>query len=283
MSSHRLGFVLSVLGLSAVAATFAALAGAGPNGKAGTSASKLLRTNFISSCRFSHQSNDDPIVYPGQPGRSHLHQFVGNDSTNAFSTLASLQSATTSCRRSADTAAYWVPALLQGTTPVAPTGATIYYRRSTTKAIRPFPAGLKIIAGSSTATTPQSTRVTSWNCGPLVDVAQTSEIPTCPDGSNLRLHVRFPSCWDGQNLDSADHKSHMAYAVGRRCPAADPVSVPAIELIMKYPVLGGPGYLLSSGGQYSGHADFVNGWNQQELKRLVATCLNAGRLCGTRG
>jgi len=244
---------------------------------------QLQRSNFISSCRFSHQNTDDPIVYPNEPGKSHLHQFVGNDTTNAASTLSSLLAATTSCRRSGDTAAYWVPALLQGTTPVAPTGATIYYRRSTTKAVKPFPAGLKMIAGSSMATTAQSARVTYWNCGPLVDVAGSSAIPTCPQGADLRLHVRFPSCWDGKSLDSSDHKSHMAYAIGRRCPKSHPVSVPAIELIMKYPVFDGPVFQLSSGGQYSGHADFFNAWNQQELTRLVNSCLNAMRRCGTRG
>ena len=283
MKPHRLGLALSVLGVIVGAAAFASLAGAGSTGKAATSAGKVLRANFISSCRFSHQSNDDPIVYPNQVGKSHLHQFVGNDSTNAASTLTSLQAATTSCRRSGDTAAYWAPALLQGTTPVAPTGATIYYRRSTKKALSAFPAGLKMIAGSSMAMTAQNARVTSWNCGPLVDVANSSEIPSCPDGANLRLHVRFPSCWDGKNLDSADHKSHLAYPVGRGCPSDHPVSVPAIELIMKYPVLGGADYQLSSGGPFSGHADFFNAWNQQELKRLVAACLNAGRHCGTRG
>lgn len=283
MRSHRLGLALSALGVCVGATVFVSLAGAGSSGKAGASASTALRANFISSCRFSHQNTDDPIVYPNQFGKSHLHQFVGNDSTNAASTLASLQAATTSCRRSGDTAAYWVPALLQRTTPVAPTGATIYYRRSTKKALRAFPAGLKMIAGSSMALTAQNARVTSWNCGPLVDVANSSQIPTCPSGTDLRLHIRFPSCWDGTNLDSADHQSHMAYPIGRGCPKAHPVSVPAIELIMKYPVAGGPDYQLASGGQFSGHADFFNAWNQQELKRLVAVCLNVGRRCGTRG
>jgi Domain of unknown function (DUF1996) len=283
MRPHRLGTALSVLGVCVGAAAFVSLAGAGSSGKAGNSASTALRANFISSCRFSHQSNDDPIVYPNQFGKSHLHQFIGNDSTNAASTLASLQAATTSCRRTGDTAAYWTPALIQGTTPVTPTGATIYYRRLTVKVPRAFPAGLKMIAGSSMAMTAQNLRVTSWNCGPLLDVANSSEIPTCPDGANLRLHIRFPSCWDGKNLDSADHHSHMAYVIGRGCPKSHPVSVPAIELIMKYPVVGGAGYQLSSGGQFSGHADFFNAWNQQELKRLVAACLNAGRRCGTRG
>lgn len=31
----------------------------------------------------------------------------------------------------------------------------------------------------------------------------------CPNG--LRLELAFPSCWNGQDVDSDDHKSHMAY------------------------------------------------------------------------
>lgn len=33
----------------------------------------------------------------------------------------------------------------------------------------------------------------------------------CPDG--LRTQLFFPSCWDGVNLDSDNHQSHMAYPV----------------------------------------------------------------------
>lgn len=32
---------------------------------------------------------------------------------------------------------------------------------------------------------------------------------TCLGG--LQTRVRFPSCWDGENIDSADHRSHVAY------------------------------------------------------------------------
>jgi uncharacterized protein DUF1996 len=47
---------------------------------------------------------------------------------------------------------------------VLPVGATIYYRRSTLQKVRPFPSGLKMIAGSAAATAPQDSRVTYWNC-----------------------------------------------------------------------------------------------------------------------
>src|SRR5206468_12171925 len=57
---------------------------------------------------------DDPIVYPGQPGKSHLHQFYGNEDANAYSTFASLRAkGTSTCNRgpqAANRSGYWMPA-----------------------------------------------------------------------------------------------------------------------------------------------------------------------------
>jgi hypothetical protein len=175
-----------------------------------------------------------------------------------------------------------MPTLVDGSTPVAPLGATIYYRRRTRELVKPFPAGLKMIAGDSHAQSPQSMKITYWNCGPKAGVEPSSTPPTCPDaGANgLRLHVMFPNCWDGQNLDSADHKSHMAYSTGGRCPEDHPVAVPSISLIYRYPARGGPNVSLSSGGQLSAHADFFNAWDERTLTTLVNGCLNALVHCG---
>lgn len=49
------------------------------------------------------------------------------------------------------------------------------------------------------------------------------------------------SCWDGKNLDSPDHKSHVAYpvagpqtftgsSVGESCPSTHPVKIPQLML-----------------------------------------------------
>lgn len=242
----------------------------------------LKGVNFIENCRFSHQAPDDPIVFPGKPGASHQHTFVGARSTNAFSNFGTLRSGGTTCLRTDDTAAYWVPALYQGASPVLPLAATIYYRRATQDAVSPFPNNLRMIAGSALATTPQDKRVTFWSCGVDAGVAPSSEIPTCPDqrGSFLRLHIRFPSCWDGRRLDSADHKSHMAYALRGGCLGTHPVEVPQITQIYRYPTRGGKGFSLASGGVYSAHADFVNAWKPSALRKLVNECLNALLTCG---
>ena len=244
---------------------------------------------FVSNCTFSHMSNDDPIVWPRRPGYSHDHTFVGNVSTNAFSTLATLRRARTSCAPADDTAAYWAPTLYVDGAPLAPVGATAYYRRATTAKVRPFPLGFEMVAGDSHAVAAQSTAVTYWDCGVLKTnqygfalPAASSSIPVCPVKSQLELHVNFPECWDGRHLDSATHKSHVAYAVAGRCPAGHPVALPALTLVLRYPaavVDAAQTVILSSGGQFSGHADFINAWDEQALTRLVDSCLNAGVYC----
>ena len=280
------GVVLIAVGALALATAAilgpAAFAGGSPTMNRNVTRAELKGVNFIESCRYSHQAPDDPIVYPGQPGLSHLHTFVGNTSTNAFSSFGTLRSSATTCMKRADTAAYWVPALYQGDTEILPMGATIYYRRGTTAEVHTFPNNLRMIAGDSKATSPQDPRITYWNCGIESGVPPSSTVPTCPDtrGADLRVHVRFPECWDGRNLDSADHKSHMAYATKGMCPSTHPILVPQVTEIFRYPTRGGEGFTLSSMGQFSAHADFLNSWNPGALKKLVNECLNALVHCG---
>ena len=272
-----------------LATFFAALLGpaalAGDDDRRATARADLRGVNFVESCRFSHVAPDDPIVFPGKAGASHDHTFVGNRTTSASSSHGSLRTGATTCMRAADTAAYWVPALRQNGVPVFPMGATIYYRRATLDEVRPFPNDFRMIAGSATATEPQGGRVTWWSCGLASGMAPSSTVPTCPAarGSFLRLHVRFPSCWDGRQLDSADHQSHVAYPRAARCPSTHPVELPAITQIFRYPTRGGEGFELASGGQFSAHADFLNAWHPGALRQLVDRCLNALVHCGRGG
>jgi hypothetical protein len=292
-----LGSSLAAVGIVAAAAmassfgtqttvrSFAHVKQMGPStsGKKATRLSQLKMVNFVSGCGFSHRNTDDPIIFPGQPGLSHDHTFLGNASTNAFSTLASLQGQSTSCRRRGDTAAYWVPTLISASgTPITPRAATVYYRRHTLDPVQAFPPGFRMIAGNSKATAAQGLGMTSWNCGPDAGIKPTTTIPTCPDAGKqgLALHVMFPDCWDGTSLDSVDHKSHMAYSTRGRCPADHPVAMPALQVNVRYASTGGSGLVLASGGQFSGHADFFNAWVQPRLQGLVNHCLNALRHCG---
>jgi hypothetical protein len=231
---------------------------------------------FAVTCGFSHRNNDDPIVFPRRPGRSHNHTYFGAQSTDAFSTPASLREAgRTTCRLPADTAAYWAPTLYVRGEVVEPLALAAFYVRRTSDEVDAFPAGLKVVAGDAMARTAQSTRVTFWSCA-VRGAERSSTVPACPGTTRggLRLHVNFPNCWDGERLDSANHKSHLAYSSEGECPTSHPVEVPALSLLVYYGISGGPRVELSSIGQFSGHADFVNAWHQPTLERLVDRYLN---------
>lgn len=46
----------------------------------------------------------------------------------------------------------------------------------------------------------------------------TVALPPAPCKGGIRSNIIFPTCWDGKNLDSPDHKSH----VGEYCSASTP-------------------------------------------------------------
>ena len=73
------------------------------------------------------------MVFPGQPGRSHLHQFFGNIRAAAFSTYESLRTTgDCTCNNILNRSAYLMPAMLDGRgSVVRPDFVHIYYKRRT--------------------------------------------------------------------------------------------------------------------------------------------------------
>src|SRR5450432_1239819 len=100
-------------------------------------------------CGYSHQAADDPIVYPGKPGASHLHEFYGNISTNAYSTYSSMDGVTSTCTHD-DRAAYWTPTLYRNGQVVHSDTLVVYYDTGAYKAakIEPFPKNFQMIYGN---------------------------------------------------------------------------------------------------------------------------------------
>ncbi len=249
---------------------------------------ETARPEWNVECNVDHYAKDDPIRYPGQPGASPLNSFFGNKTTNAASTGASISAGTGSCNYIAqyDHSAYWVPSIVY-TNPDGSTGQytnsgasdVVYYSRpggTSGPKVQPFPKGLVMMAGNPSATAAQSTSIIDFNCSGGPDSAG---LMTCPGGASnsLRGNVTFPNCWDGVHLDSADHKSHMAYANATTgaCPADHPVSLPQILFDLHYPTIGGgSNYFLSSGGIYSMHAEFIEGWDTRLEQGLIDNCVN---------
>jgi hypothetical protein len=241
---------------------------------------------WINDCPFSHAAMDDPIVFPREPGASHRHDFLGNETTDAYSTYRSLRNGSTTCDMNADRAAYWAPTLYKNGQKYRPRDVAIYYRDSTTplRAVRAFPAGLRIVAGDVHSKTRQSTNVISWGCGD-----HNRDHPVACGKDYVVAHVKFPDCWDGKHLDSIDHKRHMAYSIdrkygeGRRCPNAHPVPVPRLIVRIEWPIHDGRSVYLSSGPPKTMHGDFFNAWSQPKLKQLVNRCIHRDVDCGHPG
>jgi Domain of unknown function (DUF1996) len=244
--------------------------------------------SFRVECDLAQQRRIDPIVSWGEVS-SHLHDFFGNETVVATSTYDSLRAGSSNCTAEEDRSAYWAPTLMSDDGDrVEPEVGVFYYRnrpvdyRETVE----FPPGLRMVAGG---TFPRA----YWTCDGESDAAPESRkrsIPDCGDDGEIKLHVFFPSCWDGKNLDSSDHRRHVVYGVdgdGRpadidaeRCPSTHPVKIPELDLRVQYDVEDGRDYRLSD-GRVIPHADFFNAWTQSDLERFVHRCLGrVGKSCG---
>jgi hypothetical protein len=233
----------------------------------------------VVECSYSHSGANDPIVHFGHAGHSHRHDFYGAVGTDARSTPSRLQDEATTCDKEFDTAAYWHPSLYDRDIAVRPRSIAAYYRAAPgidPKAVEPFPFGMAMIAGDATATRPQPGEAVGWTCGSSTDLA--ARPPTCPASAPLHLVLTFADCWDGIHLDSVDHRSHVAYSAGGRCPKARPISVPQLTMAVNFGISGdGHRLRLASGSVLSVHGDFLNAWHPAGLAREVVCELASNR------
>lgn len=255
-------------------------------------------------CTPSHMSNDDPIVYPNQKGAAHHHTFFGNTSVAYNSNLMAFSTTGNSTCKGGimNRSAYWVPSMIDTATNTAktPEVAIFYYKTGRTPGnliISP-PKGLRMIAGNSKATN-SSTSTANFTCLPALGVKKPfygwyKTIQNCGVGETMQMNVAFPQCWDGKNLDSPDHQSHMAYTqrlltTANKCPATHPKSVPQVTVNFNYKIttanltknwrLASDNYDKSLAGGYSSHADWVNGWDEKIIAGFVKNCLNKNIDC----
>lgn len=108
----------------------------------------------------------------------------------------------------------------------------------------------------------------------------------CADG--VRFELMFPSCWNGKDTDSLDHRSHVAYpdlVMTGTCPETHPVRIISLfyETIWNtYAFKDRTGRFVVSNGDLQGfgyHGDFMTGWDVSFLQNATDTCTNAsGRI-----
>ena len=265
---------------------------------------------FVTRCNYSHRKMDDPIVFPGQPGAAHSHDFFANRSTYYDSTYQSLREfvgstratkSGTTCVNPDDKSAYWIPTTSwtdkSGTRELKASTAHFYYRSGgkPPEEVQPPPPGLKVVPNTHV----------NWRCAGVTAVSPSP--PTRCSSGTLVVSIRFPDCLavatdpdtgqpildqpltdtadDLDRFPTNDHRSHMAYAElqsdgTKVCPVTHPHPVAALTMEVKFKIgtASGTVSLSSDHGAPGGstmHADFFNAWDQQKLTTLVEDCINA--------
>ncbi|KAI0676211.1 WSC-domain-containing protein [Trametes maxima] len=243
------------------------------------------------------QTRLDSVVNPGGIG-THVHAIVGASGfSNVYDQDQLMKSNCTTIPVQPDKSNYWAPQLYHqdkdtGEFTAMPTSFNIYYlpRHGSNDTILAFPKGLRMLAGDTTRRT--------FNESSLADQAitfvclddsgspQGNALPNKPCSGGLRAQVFFPSCWDGENLDSPDHKSHMSYPLTQfdngDCPESHPVRLVSLFYEMMVAVgdsdFWGVGAWVFANGDTTGyglHADFVNGWDVDLLQNAIDQCSGA--------
>ncbi len=215
---------------------------------------------FRSTIAFSHRATADPIVAPGNSNFNHAHDFFANPTTDAHSTVASLMEATgTAAIPANNISTYWAPSLIDEGSDglggdwryVDPLPTSIAYysvlRPNEPNDLVNMPTGLKMIAGSAMPMERQSRAQVFWNY--IGESASYDHIPLGDEWRDLPLQavVIFPEFWDGEQLDSANHKSHLAYGNGSGTgPDGHPLLIPQLQLQIHYGRISNTLHLVSS-------------------------------------
>ncbi|KAH7929788.1 hypothetical protein BV22DRAFT_1001996 [Leucogyrophana mollusca] len=271
------------------------------------------------------QERVDPIVQPGVVPSQHVHTIHGASNFAPSATYDSVRaSSCTSCEVTQDLSNYWFPKLYfhdktaNTYEEVANGGLLIYYQNrgdgdvsNGGTGLKAFPAGFRMISGNPALRTKKYTegegsqgelaeRAIQWSCLRYTTNSSGYDghgFPTtdCEAGFNARIHM--PACWDGQNLDSPDHRSHMAFLSGLDngdCPSDHPVYMMKLFYEVTWNVhdfasrwnVNDPTawpfvYATGDPTGYSWHGDFFNGWDTTALQNAIDHCNNPNDQTGS--
>ncbi|MFH9814107.1 DUF1996 domain-containing protein [Streptomyces sp. NPDC017230] len=270
---------------------------------------------FTSDCGVNENdvfNSDNLIAAPGvDNGAHHVHDYVGNQDNDAFSSDEDLANADTSCRNQGDRSTYYWPVLrLQDGTEefdaddlgggaegnigriLQPAQAELKFVGNQRSDVVAMPRFLRIITGDAKSfTNGDANTNSSWSCTGFEDRQITDKYPLCPEGSQVVRTANFQSCWDGQNIDSANHRDHMAFVQQDGSCANGFQAIPQLQIRLVYDI---PTPTVENGSvrnpyavdsfpeqlhkPITDHNDFINVMDE-DLMNEVVDCINSGEDC----
>ncbi|MEO6089226.1 MAG: DUF1996 domain-containing protein [Umezawaea sp.] len=170
-----------------------------------------------------------------------------------------------------------------------PLSAELTFRGSPVGKVTAMPKFLKILYGDAKISVNGTKNARdSWTCSGFEDKIQLAKYVICPEGSKVKRIHDFPSCWDGKNTDSANHRTHIVFPDAKtgKCGKGFK-AVPQLRTTLTYDIPRD----IQLKGQYkvdsfpnedhnpvSDHDDFANVMSQRIMNRLV-NCVNSGKTC----
>ncbi|MET9813916.1 DUF1996 domain-containing protein [Streptomyces sp. NPDC006355] len=283
--------------------------GLAANGDGGSTGS------FTTNCGTNENENrnsDNVIVAPGvSNGAQHQHDYVGNQSNNAFASDEDLANAQTTCQNQGDKSSYFWPVIRvqDGTQDidqgqpgggqdgnvgkiVEPAEAQLKFVGNRTSDVVAMPKALRIITGDAKSfTNGLNNANTSWSCTGFEDRQVTDKYPICPEGSSVVRTSNFQSCWDGQNIDSANHRTHVDFVEADGSCSNGFKAIPQLQVRLVYDV---PAPQINNGQVQNAfaidsfpeqlhkpitdHNDFINFFDENVMNEMVQ-CINNGEDC----
>ncbi|WP_327676995.1 DUF1996 domain-containing protein [Streptomyces sp. NBC_00467] len=265
--------------------------------------------SFVSRCGVNEKgqfNSDNVIVAPGVGnGAHHTHDYVGALGVDAFTTNESLAAGRTTCTNGDRSTYYW-PVLrdrdgveqsdadqpgggAEGNVGeiLTPASVSLQFVGSPRTKVAAMPRFLRIITGDAKANANGGANANArWSCtGFESRVELKDKYPICPQGSKVVRISKFQSCWDGANTDSANHRSHVAFADARgNCPTGFRAIPQLVQRVTYNGLAGSTRFAVDSFPEsfhkpITDHGDFINAMSDPLMRKAVA-CINAGRRCG---
>ena len=260
------------------------------------------RGTFTTDCGNNENGNfnsDNLIAAPGKVNAAeHTHDYVGNQGVNADASNESLAAAETTCTNAEDQSAYFWPVLrvrdadgngaadeanAHNTGTILRPDVTLQFRGNARSDVVAMPRFLKVLTGNSKAQTTGGVNANAkWTCTGFVNRI-TDKYPLCPRGSAVMRIADFPSCWDGANTDSANHRDHIVFPDERGACPEGTQAVPQLRITLTYDVPRGRVFALDAfpaelHSPLTDHNDFINVMSEGLMEQVV-NCINSGRRC----
>jgi len=245
-----------------------------------------------------HNNSANMIAAPGnENGAQHTHDYVGNLTTDGFSTNESLAAGGTTCNNGDKSAYFWPIIRIRNKgskavdplnahnigDPLLPASAKIEFRGNARGPVVAAPEFLRVLTGNAKSVSQAGANQNAkWTCTGFENRI-TAKYPICPRGSQTERIADFPGCWDGVNTDSANHRDHIAFADASGACKAGFKAIPQLRITLKYNVPQGKVFALDAfptefHSPITDHNDFVNVMGAQLMNKVV-TCINTGRRC----